>query len=126
MAAPIHPADKGDTATLDPTLEEAQKSLSALGLAPTFEEPCELVADKGYHSREGLKGLDGGVWKTRIAEPKPSNGYLRWHGDEAAPAGRLCQPIPVEIRGRARGPAHARGNEQDRDARCSRTPLSNR
>ena len=84
VAAPIHPADKGDTATLDPTLEEAQKSLSALGLAPTFEEPCELVADKGYHSREGLKGLDGGVWKTRIAEPKPSNGYLRWHGDEAA------------------------------------------
>jgi hypothetical protein len=28
------------------------------------QEPCELVADKGYHSREGLKGLDGGVWKT--------------------------------------------------------------
>jgi transposase len=84
VAAPIHPADEGDTATLDPTLEEAQKSLSALGLAPTSEEPCELVADKGYHSREGLKGLDGGVWKTRIAEPKPANGYLRWHGDEAA------------------------------------------
>ena len=84
VAAPIHPADEGDTATLDPTLEEAQKSLSALGRAPTSEEPCELVADKGYHSREGLKGLDGGVWKTRIAEPKPANGYLRWHGDEAA------------------------------------------
>jgi hypothetical protein len=84
VAAPIHPADEGDTATLDATLEEAQKSLSALGLAPTSEEPCELVADKGYHSREGLKGLDGGVWKTRIAEPKPPNGYLRWHGDEAA------------------------------------------
>ena len=84
VAAPIHPADEGDTATLDPTLKEAQKSLSALGRAPTSEEPCELVADKGYHSREGLKGLDGGVWKTRIAEPKPANGYLRWHGDEAA------------------------------------------
>ena len=24
------------------------------------------------------------MWKTRIAEPKPANGYLRWHGDEAA------------------------------------------
>ena len=42
------------------------------------------MADKGYHSRGGLKDLDGGVWKTRIAEPKPSKGYLRWRGDEAA------------------------------------------
>ena len=42
------------------------------------------MADKGYHSREGLKDFDGGPWKTRIAEPKPCNGYLRWRGDEAA------------------------------------------
>ena len=43
-----------------------------------------MVADKGYDSREQLKALEGGVWKTRIAEPEPSKGYLRWHGDEAA------------------------------------------
>ena len=43
-----------------------------------------MVADKGYHSREQLKALEGGVWKTRIAEPEPSKGYLCWHGDEAA------------------------------------------
>ncbi len=43
-----------------------------------------LVADKGYHARDPLKALDGGVWKTRIAEPEPAKGYLRWHGDEAA------------------------------------------
>ena len=24
------------------------------------------------------------MWKTRIAEPEPSKGYRRWHGDEAA------------------------------------------
>jgi hypothetical protein len=24
------------------------------------------------------------VWKTRIAEPEPAKGYLRWHGDKAA------------------------------------------
>ena len=24
------------------------------------------------------------MWKTRIAEPEPSKGYLRWYGDEAA------------------------------------------
>ena len=46
--------------------------------------PASLVADKGYHAREQLKALEGGVWKTRIAEPEPAKGYLRWHGDEAA------------------------------------------
>ncbi len=84
VAAPIHPADKGDTTTLDPTLEAAARNLTDLGLAPTSEGPCDLVTDKGYHSREILKGLDSDIWKTRIAEPEPPNGYLRWHGDEAA------------------------------------------
>ena len=59
VAAPIHPADEGDTTTLAPTLAEAEKNLSAVGLAPTPEEPCDLIADKGY---------------------------LCWHGDEAARA----------------------------------------
>ena len=45
-----------------------------------------MVADKGYHARAVLKDLDGGPWKTRIAEPRPSNGYLRWHGDDDARA----------------------------------------
>lgn len=86
VAAPIHSAEAGDTATLGPTLEEAQKNLAAVGLTPTCEDPSDLVADKGYHSRDGLKALDGGPWKTRIAEPKPAKGYLRWHGDDEARA----------------------------------------
>ncbi|MGE3992522.1 hypothetical protein [Pseudorhodoplanes sp.] len=49
-------------------------------------ELCDLVADKGYHSRDVLKGLDDGPWKTRIAEPRPSKGYSRWHGDDEARA----------------------------------------
>src|ERR1700691_4136390 len=65
VAAPIHPADE-------------------VGLAPSEDAPCVVVADKGYHAREQLKALEGGVWKTRIAEPEPAKGYLRWHGDEAA------------------------------------------
>jgi len=67
-------------------LEEAQTNLSAVGLAPTKEDPCDLIADKGYHSRAVVKDLDQGPWKTRIAEPLPSKGYLCWHGDEAARA----------------------------------------
>jgi len=62
VTTPIHSADAGDTATLGPTLEEAHENLAAVGLAPTSEDPCDLVADKGYHSREGLKELDGGPW----------------------------------------------------------------
>jgi transposase len=86
VAAPIHGADEGDTATLDPTLAAAEKNLAAVGLSPTPEDPCDLVADKGYHSRDVLKDLDDSPWKTRIAEPRPSKGYLRWHGDDEARA----------------------------------------
>ena len=57
VAAPIHEADQGDTSTLDPTLEEAERNSAAVGLAPTPEEPCDLVADKGYHSRDVFEGL---------------------------------------------------------------------
>jgi transposase len=41
------------------------------------------VADKGYHSRDGLKDLEDGPWKSRIAEKKV-RGVHRWHGDEEA------------------------------------------
>src|SRR3954470_21703330 len=38
---------------------------------------------KGYHARALLKDLDGGPWKTRIAEPQ-RRGVSRWHGDKDA------------------------------------------
>ena len=47
----------------------------------TLNSPCE-----GYLSRDVLKGLDDGPWKTRISEPRPSKGYSRWHGDDEARA----------------------------------------
>ncbi len=86
VAAPLHSSDEGDTRTLNPTLDEVEKNLSAMDLAPRREDPCELIADKGYHSRAVLKGLDKGPWKTRIAEPTPANGFLRWQGDVEARA----------------------------------------
>ncbi len=84
VAAPIHGTNEGDTAMLDLTLAAAEKVLATVGLAPTPGDPCDLVADQGYHSRDVLKELDDSPWQTRIAEPRPSNGYLRWHGDEEA------------------------------------------
>ena len=83
VAAEVHAADQGDTATLPGTLEAAEANLAAVGAAPTPEDPSELVADKGYHSREGLKDLEDGPWKSRIAEKKAA-GVSRWGGDEEA------------------------------------------
>jgi transposase len=80
VAAAIHPADRGDTATLDDTLQAAARGLGAADCAPTIDRPAELIADKGYHSRAVLKDLDGGPWQTRIAEPKPKE-VQRWRGD---------------------------------------------
>ena len=85
VAAALHPADKGDTTTIEGTLAAAEKNLARIDAAPTKDQPSELVADKGYHSRAVLKDLNGGVWKTRIAEPKQP-GFSRWHGDDKARA----------------------------------------
>jgi hypothetical protein len=85
VAAEIHPADDGDTTTLEGTLQAAGANLAEVGMAPTEAGPAELVADKGYHSRAVLKDLDGGVWKTRIAEPRRT-AFLRWHGDTETPS----------------------------------------
>jgi len=83
VAAHIHPADQGDTTTLPATLKAAETNLAAVDAAPSPEDPAELVADKGYHSRNGLKDLEDGAWTSRIAE-KRMPGVNRWHGDEAA------------------------------------------
>ena len=61
----------------------AEANLAVVEAAPTPEDPAELVADKGYHSRDGLKELEDGAWKSRIAEKKV-RGVHRWHGDEDA------------------------------------------
>jgi transposase len=80
VAAVIHPADQGDTTTIEGTLRAAEAGLDAVDRAPTTAAPAELIADKGYHSRAVLKDLDEGRWKSRIAEPKP-NEVQRWRGD---------------------------------------------
>jgi hypothetical protein len=69
FAVEVHEADKGDTSTLQKTLEAAQESLRRVTSTPPCpDDPAELVADKGYFSRDVLKDLDGGPWRTRIDE----------------------------------------------------------
>ncbi len=84
LAAEVHPLDKGDTKTLNKTLETTIKNLKkTTDTPPCADDPAELSADKGYHSRKILKDLDDSPWKTRIAEPKPK-GLYDWKGDHEA------------------------------------------
>ena len=83
IAAEVHAADQGDTATMPGTLASAAEHLAALDAAPTPQAPAELIADKGYHSRDALKPLDDGPWKSLISEPH-RDAFSRWHGDDAA------------------------------------------
>ena len=97
VAAAIQSADRGDTTTLDDTLEAAVRGLDAPGCAPTIRIPAELIADKGYHSRAVLKDLAGGRWQTRIAEPKPKE-VQRRRGD--LPARRAVYSNRAQLRSR--------------------------
>src|ERR687883_280453 len=62
-AAEVHPADRGDTATLPDTLEAAEANLAAVGAAPTLGDRAELVErsfalvlDRGGMRRAWLRG----------------------------------------------------------------------
>ena len=83
VGAKVHHADRGDTKTLPDTLEETKAQLKSVGKTPKLKAPCEVVADKGYHSRGVLKDMDDSPWKSRIAERK-SKGLNWWNGDKAA------------------------------------------
>jgi len=86
VAVEVYPGDRSDTSTLKETLSQAGRNLkAATPTPPRVDDPAEVSADKGYHSREVLKELEGGPWKTRIAEPK-AKGFLLWRGDHEARA----------------------------------------
>ena len=96
----VHAADRGDTATLPETLEAAEANLAAVDAAPTPDDPSELIADKGYHSRDGLKDFfleDGGLEEPhRREEGRGRSPLARRRGGAA---GGLQQPRPAALRG---------------------------
>ena len=89
VAAELHPADEGDTTTLEKTLAAATENLEAVDAVPTGEDPAECVTDKGYHvTVSGLKGArSDGPWKTRISAPK-QKGFARLATATGRPAGQ--------------------------------------
>jgi hypothetical protein len=110
VAAALHPADQGDTTTIVGTLAAAEKNLAEVSAAPTKDKPSELVADKGYHSRAGLKELDGGAWNAHRRTQAAGLFTLAWR--RQGPRGGLCQPHPPGFGGRQTGDATAGGNRR--------------
>src|SRR5215207_5394521 len=80
---PEHAVDLDTGAVVAAEVHAARRNLTRVGAPPSPDDPAECVADKGYHSRAVLTDLDGGAWKTRIAEPQ-RRGVSRWHGDQDA------------------------------------------
>lgn len=67
LSAAIHTADQGDSATLVPSILQAQANLV---LAGSEQEVEEAVADKGYHKAETLATCEDLETRTYIPEPK--------------------------------------------------------
>ena len=55
-AVPIHSGEVGDAAVFGPT--EERRRTSPPWVLRRRVDPSDLMADKGYCSRDGLKGLD--------------------------------------------------------------------
>lgn len=78
----LQPADKGDTATIEQTLEEAKETLDEVSKEPEaqrhlHETPLrEIVADKGYHSNAIMRRYNTDTMRTYISEP--DRGRRNW------------------------------------------------
>jgi transposase len=88
VAVTIQPADRGDSESLQTTLDKAADSLGAVIDDPeaaaemSDELMKELVADKGYHCNAVLEAQAKAGNRTYIAEPK--RGRRNWQGKEEA------------------------------------------
>ena len=75
VAVTVQTTDGGDTASLPNTLDEAERQLAGT-------EVEEVVADKGYHSNETMKGLQRRGLRSYISEP--ARGRRKWKRDREA------------------------------------------
>jgi len=87
VAVTLQPADRGDTASLEKTLEEVMGVLNDVAeddeAAGELSEEMlsEIVADKGYHSNDVLVGRARLGIRTYVSEPK--RGRRNWRGKPA-------------------------------------------
>jgi transposase len=90
VAVTVQPANAGDTQTVHETLEQAAEHIAVVAEvaneasgAPVIqpEGPLEVVADKGYHSRDAVREIGRSGVRTYISEPE--RGGQRWAGQKA-------------------------------------------
>ena len=91
VSAEVHPADVGDTASVETSLEKARENILSVtqdddddappssGTGHDEPEPpkIEVVGDKGYHKGELILRLEKASFRTYIPEPKVPGGR-RW------------------------------------------------
>lgn len=65
VAAEVHSADKGDTATMPKTLIEADEAVMKAGISGGIKD---VVADRGYHADAAIERLQTLGYRTCIAE----------------------------------------------------------
>jgi transposase len=75
VAVTLQPADRGDTDSLDATVQQAVSNLLDVQIDPATEEHVhktameEVVTDKGYHSNEAMADLSAMVIRSYVSEP---------------------------------------------------------
>jgi DDE family transposase len=111
VAAALHPADQGDTTTIEGTLTAAEKNLAQLSAAPTTDQPSELAADKGYHSRALFeeprrRRVEDAHRRTQAA------GLLTLARRRQGSCGGLCKPHPSGFASRQASDAAAGRNRR--------------
>src|SRR6202140_5086838 len=89
VAVTLHGADEGDTATIQETVAEAGERITTVVADADSDEvakqvsaegPCEVVTDKGYHSRAVVSQMAEGGVRTYCSEP--NRGRQRWFEQE--------------------------------------------
>ena len=86
LAVTLQPADRGDTTSIEQTLEQAGENIVDVVAAGSGEQVSEdalseIVADKGYHSNEVVTEHHHPGERTYIAEP--DRGRRDWEGKAA-------------------------------------------
>ena len=114
VAAEIYHADLGDTCTLEDTVQTAQVNLQESGSDVQIKN---VVADKGYHSAEGLATLaEETPFRTYIPEPRLPAGRKHHWTDKPAEQ----RSAVYGNRRRTRG-AHGKQLQRERSEKVERT-----
>ena len=88
VAVTLQPADRGDTTSLEQTVEATVANLLEVQVDPATQDKVhgvvmeEVVADKGYHSNATMTGLSAMAMRSYVSEP--ARGKRNWKGRAGA------------------------------------------